>query len=76
MNRRVAAPSGRAPVRRHRAREAAAGQGRTTPNPGPAITPYGETTGERRSRLVLCDMTARVLRSGLGLLGIQAPDRL
>jgi len=35
-----------------------------------------DTAEQRRSRLVLCDMTARVLRSGLGLLGIQAPDRL
>jgi arginyl-tRNA synthetase len=35
-----------------------------------------DTDEQRRSRLVLCDMTARVLRSGLGLLGIQAPDRL
>jgi len=30
----------------------------------------------RDSRLVLCDLTARVLRQGLGLLGIEAPERM
>ncbi|HZU17864.1 MAG TPA: arginine--tRNA ligase [Candidatus Dormibacteraeota bacterium] len=30
----------------------------------------------RRSRLALCDLTARTLALGLGLLGIQAPDRM
>ncbi|MDG4784822.1 arginine--tRNA ligase [Micromonospora sp. WMMD1102] len=30
----------------------------------------------RDSRLVLCDLTARVLRHGLHLLGIAAPDRM
>lgn len=30
----------------------------------------------RASRLVLCDLTARTLRTGLGLLGIEAPDRM
>ena len=30
----------------------------------------------RRSRLMLCDLTARVLQAGLGLLGIKAPDRM
>jgi len=30
----------------------------------------------RRSRLVLCDLTARVLARGLGLLGIHAPDQI
>ncbi len=30
----------------------------------------------RRSRLLLADVTARVLRQGLGLLGIEAPDRM
>lgn len=30
----------------------------------------------RRSRLALCERTARTLREGLGLLGISAPDRL
>jgi arginyl-tRNA synthetase len=34
------------------------------------------TDEQRRSRLVLCDLTARVLQSGLGLLGIEAPDRM
>ncbi|MBO0892591.1 MAG: hypothetical protein J2P14_16875, partial [Acidothermales bacterium] len=28
------------------------------------------------SRLRLCDLTARVLERGLGLLGIHAPDRM
>ncbi len=69
MNRRVAVPSGRAPVRRHRAREAAAGQGRMTPTTGPAITPYGETTGERRSRLVLAAVMVTA-----GVLHFVAPD--
>jgi arginyl-tRNA synthetase len=31
---------------------------------------------ERRSRLALADLTARILAEGLGLLGIQAPDRM
>lgn len=30
----------------------------------------------RESRLFLCEMTARVLASGLGLLGIDAPERM
>lgn len=30
----------------------------------------------RASRLVLCDLTARTLATGLGLLGIDAPDRM
>ena len=30
----------------------------------------------RRSRLALCDLTARVLATGLGLLGIDAPERM
>jgi arginyl-tRNA synthetase len=30
----------------------------------------------RESRLVLCDLTARTLSTGLGLLGIDAPDRM
>ena len=32
--------------------------------------------GTRQSRLVLCDLTARVLERGLGLLGIAAPPRM
>ncbi|MER7419066.1 arginine--tRNA ligase [Micromonospora peucetia] len=32
--------------------------------------------GERDNRLALCDLTARVLERGLGLLGIGAPDRM
>lgn len=31
---------------------------------------------QRASRLALCDLTARVLASGLGLLGIRAPDEM
>jgi arginyl-tRNA synthetase len=34
------------------------------------------TDEERASRLVLCDLTARVLARGLALLGIEAPDRM
>ena len=30
----------------------------------------------RASRLALCDLTARVLARGLGLLGIAAPERM
>jgi arginyl-tRNA synthetase len=30
----------------------------------------------RSSRLALCDLTARVLQRGLGLLGIKVPDRM
>ena len=30
----------------------------------------------RNSRLVLCDVTARVLGAGLGLLGIDSPERM
>jgi arginyl-tRNA synthetase len=33
-------------------------------------------SGVRESRLALCDLTARTLRQGLGLLGIATPDRL
>jgi len=40
----------------------------------PALKADDEQT--RRSRLVLCDLTARVLKQGLGLLGITAPDRM
>jgi arginyl-tRNA synthetase len=35
-----------------------------------------ETEELRASRLALCDLTARVLATGLGLLGIDAPDRM
>lgn len=34
------------------------------------------TTEERDSRLALCEFTARVLQRGLGLLGIEAPDKM
>ena len=34
------------------------------------------TPEQRGSRLALCDFTARVLESGLGLLGIEAPERM
>ena len=30
----------------------------------------------RKTRLVLCELTGRVLRQGLGLLGIQVPERM
>ena len=35
-----------------------------------------DTPEERASRLVLCSLTARVLRQGLDLLGIEAPERM
>ncbi len=35
-----------------------------------------ETDAARRSRLALCALTASVLATGLGLLGIRAPERL
>jgi arginyl-tRNA synthetase len=34
------------------------------------------TEAERTSRLVLCELTARTLSTGLGLLGIEAPERM
>ncbi|MBM3800640.1 MAG: arginine--tRNA ligase, partial [Actinobacteria bacterium] len=30
----------------------------------------------RESRLALCDLTARVMERGLGLLGIDAPEQM
>lgn len=35
-----------------------------------------DSDAERRSRLALCDLTARVLQRGLGLLGIDVPERM
>ncbi|WP_437936494.1 arginine--tRNA ligase [Sorangium sp. So ce341] len=35
-----------------------------------------ESEEVRRSRLALCDLTAEVLAKGLGLLGIEAPERM
>lgn len=35
-----------------------------------------DTEAERRSRLALCDLTARVLARGLDLLGLTAPERM
>ncbi|MEK7293294.1 MAG: arginine--tRNA ligase, partial [Actinomycetota bacterium] len=35
-----------------------------------------DSDDQRNSRLALCDMTARVLQSGLGLLGIDAPEQM
>ncbi|MDQ3570329.1 MAG: arginine--tRNA ligase [Actinomycetota bacterium] len=35
-----------------------------------------DTAEQRRSRLALCDLTARVLAAGLALLGIDAPERM
>jgi len=40
----------------------------------PVVKAPDEAT--RRSRLALCDLTARVLATGLGLLGIGAPERM
>jgi arginyl-tRNA synthetase len=34
------------------------------------------TEQERASRLSLCDLTARVLSCGLGLVGIDVPERM
>ena len=39
----------------------------------PVLKSEGET---RQSRLLLCWLTARQLSRGLGLLGIQAPERM
>ena len=39
----------------------------------PVLKSEGAT---RESRLALCELTARVLRQGLGLLGIQAPEKM
>jgi arginyl-tRNA synthetase len=39
----------------------------------PVLRAEGEV---RTSRLVLCDLTARTLKLGLGLLGIAAPDKM
>ena len=35
-----------------------------------------ETETERTSRLMLCDLTARVMQTGLGVLGIEAPEQM
>lgn len=35
-----------------------------------------DTDAQRRSRLALCDLTARTLKQGLGLLGIEVLDRM
>jgi arginyl-tRNA synthetase len=35
-----------------------------------------ETTDLRQSRLLLCDLTARVIQKGLELLGIRTPERM
>ena len=40
----------------------------------PVLNADGEAA--RASRLALCSLTSRVLTTGLGLLGIEAPDRL
>lgn len=39
----------------------------------PVLKSEGET---RKTRLALCELTARVLRDGLGLLGIRVPERM
>jgi arginyl-tRNA synthetase len=35
-----------------------------------------ETESARASRLMLCDLTARVLQTGLGVLGIESPEQM
>jgi len=35
-----------------------------------------ESEQQRNSRLMLCDLTARVMQSGLGVLGIEAPEQM
>ncbi|MFM9121537.1 MAG: DALR anticodon-binding domain-containing protein, partial [Actinomycetota bacterium] len=40
----------------------------------PVLKATGET--ERDSRLMLCDLTARTLQTGLDLLGINAPEQM
>jgi arginyl-tRNA synthetase len=35
-----------------------------------------ETESERTSRLMLCDLTARVMQAGLNVLGIEAPEQM
>jgi arginyl-tRNA synthetase len=35
-----------------------------------------ESTARRDSRLAICDLTARTLKFGLGLLGIEVVDRM
>ncbi|MEI9894398.1 MAG: DALR anticodon-binding domain-containing protein [Chthoniobacter sp.] len=42
-------------------------------SPCPVLKSEGAT---RTSRLALCDATARVLKQGLGLLGIEVPERM
>lgn len=39
----------------------------------PVLKSEGET---RQTRLALCELTAHILREGLGLLGIQTPERM
>ena len=36
----------------------------------------GDDERQRTSRLILCDLSARVLSVGLALLGIEAPERM
>ncbi|MFM7494467.1 MAG: DALR anticodon-binding domain-containing protein [Acidimicrobiaceae bacterium] len=35
-----------------------------------------ETDEARTSRLMLCDLTARMMQTGLGVLGIEAPEQM
>ena len=35
-----------------------------------------DTDYQRNSRLMLCDLTARVMQAGLGVLGIEAPEQM
>ncbi|CAB4765535.1 unannotated protein [freshwater metagenome] len=35
-----------------------------------------DSQDQRNSRLMLCDLTARVMQAGLGVLGIEAPEQM
>ena len=35
-----------------------------------------EDEGKRSNRIAICDITAHVLKEGLGILGINAPERM
>ncbi|MGE9268123.1 MAG: DALR anticodon-binding domain-containing protein, partial [Verrucomicrobiales bacterium] len=41
-----------------------------------ACTVLKSEGGLRRSRLVLCDLTSRVLKDGLKLLGLETPEQM
>ena len=77
----------RRPARRHRRRAEGAwprpwpGSCWPSPRPSPASTPTArscprEHAAVREARLALCVATARALRQGLFLMGIQAPEEM